>query len=98
MDKCSECRYNTNDFVCRPECGGCNGESHFQPMTADKECNYIASIMVLQSGKYLIEENANDFKIGEQAKRILFYDEAEAESVLEKLNDISELCFVLVRE
>jgi len=30
MDKCDTCKFNTNDFVCRPECGGCDGESHYE--------------------------------------------------------------------
>lgn len=30
-DKCGICRYNTNDYVCHPNCGGCDGKSHFKP-------------------------------------------------------------------
>lgn len=29
IDLCANCLYNTNDFVCRPECSGCNGVSKF---------------------------------------------------------------------
>lgn len=29
-DLCEQCRYNTNDFVCRPICGGCGGHNHFE--------------------------------------------------------------------
>lgn len=31
MDKCANCRYNTNDYVCHPHCGGCDGQSKFTP-------------------------------------------------------------------
>lgn len=31
MSKCANCRYNTHDYVCHPHCGGCNGESKFEP-------------------------------------------------------------------
>lgn len=30
MDKCAACRYNTNDFVCHPHCGGCDGKSKYE--------------------------------------------------------------------
>ena len=29
-DLCGQCRHNTNDFVCRPICGGCGGHNHFE--------------------------------------------------------------------
>lgn len=29
-DMCPFCRYNTNSFVCHPNCGGCDGKSHFE--------------------------------------------------------------------
>lgn len=28
VDLCINCQYNTNDFICRPECGGCDGASN----------------------------------------------------------------------
>lgn len=37
MDKCDACKHNTNDYVCKPECGGCDGESHFE----EKSQKYI---------------------------------------------------------
>lgn len=27
---CDGCRYNTNDYVCHPHCGGCDGKSHYE--------------------------------------------------------------------
>lgn len=27
---CEGCRYNTNDYVCHPICGGCDGQSKFE--------------------------------------------------------------------
>ena len=27
---CPSCLYDTGDFVCKKECGGCNGQSHFK--------------------------------------------------------------------
>ncbi|EQB20033.1 hypothetical protein UNSWDHB_2619 [Dehalobacter sp. UNSWDHB] len=29
-DNCLICKYNTNDFVCHPHCGGCSGTSHYE--------------------------------------------------------------------
>lgn len=34
MDKCTACKYNTNDYVCHPHCGGCDGQSKFVPRAA----------------------------------------------------------------
>ncbi|MDE7362858.1 MAG: hypothetical protein K2N38_13095 [Oscillospiraceae bacterium] len=28
-DQCEKCKYNTNDYVCHPHCGGCDGKSKF---------------------------------------------------------------------
>lgn len=33
-DKCRTCKYNTNDYVCHPHCGGCDGQSKFVPRAA----------------------------------------------------------------
>lgn len=30
-DACATCSYNTNDHVCHPHCGGCNGTSRYKP-------------------------------------------------------------------
>lgn len=30
LDLCSVCRYDTNDFVAHPHCGGCDGVSKFE--------------------------------------------------------------------
>lgn len=32
-DKCRTCKYNTNDYVCHPHCGGCDGASKYEPKT-----------------------------------------------------------------
>jgi site-specific DNA-cytosine methylase len=38
MYKCDACKHNTNDYVCKLECGGCDGESHFE----EKSQKYIS--------------------------------------------------------
>ena len=35
-DQCNRCRYNTNDVVCHPHCGGCDGSSHFESHTPEQ--------------------------------------------------------------
>ena len=43
MDKCVTCRYNTNDYVCHPNCYGCNGSSHYEGRKRDMtDINEIA--------------------------------------------------------
>ena len=43
MDKCVTCRYNTNDYVCHPNCNGCNGSSHYEGRKRDMtDINEIA--------------------------------------------------------
>ncbi len=37
-DACPACRNNTNDFVCRPECSGCDGFSEYLPRNAKRRC------------------------------------------------------------
>ncbi|MCK9477975.1 MAG: hypothetical protein M0R40_00550 [Firmicutes bacterium] len=27
--KCGDCKYNTNSYVCHPNCGGCDGQSNY---------------------------------------------------------------------
>lgn len=29
VELCRNCTYNSNDYICRPECGGCNGYSNY---------------------------------------------------------------------
>lgn len=29
-EMCPACQYNTNDFVCHPHCGGCDGKSKYR--------------------------------------------------------------------
>ena len=35
MDKCVTCRYNTNDYICHPNCSGCDGSSHYEGRKRD---------------------------------------------------------------
>lgn len=44
-DKCETCKYNTNDFVCHPHCGGCDGQSKFAPR-APRELKFYKTIAV----------------------------------------------------
>lgn len=34
--QCNRCRYNTNDFICHPHCGGCDGSSRFESRTSEQ--------------------------------------------------------------
>ena len=45
MDKCTACKYNTNDYVCHPHCGGCDGQSKFIPRAA-QELKFYKTIAV----------------------------------------------------
>ena len=43
MDKCVTCRYNTNDYICHPNCSGCDGSSHYEGRKRDMtDINEIA--------------------------------------------------------
>lgn len=39
-DQCNRCRYNTNDVVCHPHCGGCNGNSRFERRTSEQSLEH----------------------------------------------------------
>ena len=56
------------------------------------------SIREAENGMYLTEENKGKYTFGKEEDRIIFYDETEAESVLEYLNDATEYCCVLLDE
>ena len=56
------------------------------------------SIREAESGMYLTEEKNGKYVFGKEEDRIIFYDEIEAEGVLEYLNDVTEYCCVLLDE
>lgn len=56
------------------------------------------SIREAENGMYLTEEINGKHTFGKEEDRIIFYDETEAESVLEYLNDTTEYCCVLLDE
>ena len=56
------------------------------------------SIKEAENGMYLTEEINGIYVFGKEEDRIIFYDEAEAENVLEYLNDATEYCCVLLDE
>ena len=56
------------------------------------------SIREVENGTYLTEENNGKYAFGKEEDRIIFYDEIEAESILEYLNDTTEYCCVLLDE
>ena len=60
--------------------------------------NYCASIMDIASGLYIVEVANGDIELGEKENRLLFYDKAEAENVLDMGNDMYKACFVLLLE
>ena len=62
------------------------------------ETEYKTSIYEAASRKYLTEQDESGYALGEEKDRIIFYDESEAESVLEMLNDVTDKCFVLLDE
>lgn len=47
---------------------------------------------------YLTDETNDKYVFGKEEDRVIFYDEADAESVLECLNDETDLCCVLLDE
>ncbi len=59
---------------------------------------YTASIYAAFEDKYLKNEKGGKFELGDKEERLLFFDESEAESVLEMLNDTSDICFALIVE
>lgn len=64
----------------------------------DGEGDYTASIREATSGLYVVEDEEGAVELGEKSKRLLFYDECEAEDTLERLNDGEDGCYVLLRE
>ena len=56
------------------------------------------SIKEIASGTYLTEEANGKYTFGKEEDRIIFYDEADAENVLEFLNGETDLCCVLLSE
>ena len=45
-DLCFICRYNTNDYVCHPHCGGCDGKSNYERGKREmKGLNEIAKVV-----------------------------------------------------
>ena len=62
------------------------------------ENGYCASIIDAESGRYLVEEGNGNIVFGGAEDRLLFYEEADAESTLAYLNDATEYCCVLLDE
>lgn len=60
--------------------------------------NYCASIKDIATGLYLVSVANGEFELGCEEDRLLFYNEAEAENVLDEGNDLYKACFVLIRE
>lgn len=56
------------------------------------------SIREAENGMYLTEENNGKYTLGKEEDRIIFYNETEAENVLEYLNDTTEYCCILMDE
>jgi hypothetical protein len=56
------------------------------------------SIREAENGMCLTEEINGKYTFGKEEDRIIFYDETEAESILEYLNDTTEYCCVLLDE
>jgi hypothetical protein len=56
------------------------------------------SIREAENGMYLTEEINGQYTFGKEEDSIIFYEETEAESILEYLNDTTEYCCVLLDE
>lgn len=54
------------------------------------------SILEIKSLQYLTEDDGGNFEFGPEDRRLLFYDETEAENILDELNDEFEGCYSLV--
>lgn len=64
--KCQTCKYNTNDYVCHPHCGGCDGRSKYEC----KGLKFYKTIAVDFDGT-LCENNFPD--IGEPKPLVIEY-------------------------
>ena len=64
----------------------------------DAEPGFCASIKNITQNTFVTEEMNGSVWYGPMEDRLLFYDEAEAEAVLELLNDIYADCFSLIVE
>lgn len=62
------------------------------------EDDYTASIREIASGLYVVEDKEGAVELGAEDKRLLFYDESEAEDALERLNSEDDGCYILLRE
>lgn len=62
------------------------------------EDDYTASIREIASGLYVVEDKEGAVELGAEDKRLLFYDECDAENTLERLNEDEDGCYVLLRE
>lgn len=61
-------------------------------------CEYKASIKEIQTGKFIVGKPEDKYQLGDKEDRICFYDEADAENVLNELNDTTDLCFCIINE
>lgn len=65
----------------------------------EKKPEYCASIYEAVYGDFVTAiDDDGQCTLGKEADRLLFYDEADAENTLERLNDASELLFLLLNE
>lgn len=58
---------------------------------------YVSFIKNIEEGTYVKnEENGIVEETKDEEEKILFYDEAEADSVIEQVNDVNEVCYTLI--
>lgn len=61
-------------------------------------CEYKTSIKEIQTGKFIVGKLEDKYQLGDKEDRICFYNEVDAESVLDELNDTTDLCFCIIDE
>lgn len=60
--------------------------------------DYKASIKEIETGKYIIGEHNGKYQLGNKEERLFFFDECEAENILDELNEETGMCFSLIDE
>ena len=58
----------------------------------------VYSIKAIEIQKWLVAENNGKYDFGQEYERIIFHDRAEAENILNYLNDETEHCCILLIE
>lgn len=60
--------------------------------------DYAVSIIEIRSGLFVAEAENGDMRLDSGEHRLIFYDEADAESILLRLSEETDGCYALVDE